>query len=182
MKCKYCNFENADGTRYCENCGASLETSSGVMDDMPDISAAPVQSSAPQQSNDQSNSYGYGQTNNGYGQPNNGYGQPNNGYGQPNNGYGQPNNGYGQPNNGYGQPNNGYGQPNNGYGQPNNGYGQQKSEKCRIRRGYNAVFQELCQFQRKIYKKRVLVRISFHHYLRNGSRYDIRCAHCYDGR
>ncbi len=124
MKCKYCNFENADGTRYCENCGASLETSSGVMDDMPDISAAPVQSSAPQQSNDQSNSYGYGQTNN-YGQSNN-YGQPNNGYGQPNNGYGQPNNSYGQPNNGYGQPNNGYGQPNNGYGQPNNGYGQQQ--------------------------------------------------------
>ena len=122
MKCKYCNFENADGTRYCENCGASLETSSGVMDDMPDISAAPVQSSAPQQSNDQSNSYGYGQSNNGYGQTNN-YGQPNNGYGQPNNGYGQPNNGYGQPNNGYGQQQYGYGQPNNGYGQQQYGYG-----------------------------------------------------------
>jgi uncharacterized membrane protein YhaH (DUF805 family) len=93
------------------------------MDDMPDISAAPVQSSAPQQNDSQSNNYGGGQPNN-YGQPNNGYGQPNNGYGQPNNGYGQPNNGYGQSNNGYGQQQYGYGQPNNGYGQQQYGYGQ----------------------------------------------------------
>ena len=123
MKCRYCNYENKEGDRYCENCGASLEIASGSMDD---ISAIPVPTSAPEtdssltvdsQSNDYSQSNNYGQSS-GYGQSNS-YGQPS-GYGQSNS-YGQSNN-YGQPNsygqsNSYGQPG-GYGQPNN-YGQPN---------------------------------------------------------------
>ncbi|HOA00184.1 zinc-ribbon domain-containing protein [Ruminococcus sp.] len=29
MKCKYCNYENKVGDRYCENCGAMLENASG---------------------------------------------------------------------------------------------------------------------------------------------------------
>jgi methionyl-tRNA synthetase len=34
MKCKYCNYENKLGDRYCENCGAMLEDASGAMDDL----------------------------------------------------------------------------------------------------------------------------------------------------
>ncbi len=122
MKCKYCNYENKVGDRYCENCGAMLEDASGAMDDLFAASKAPVDTTASEQPAADSQPTGGSQTG-GYGQNNN-YGQPNNytqpgGYGQPNN-YGQPG-GYGQPN-GYGQPG-GYGQPNN-YGQPG-GYGQQ---------------------------------------------------------
>ena len=152
MKCKYCNYENKLGDRYCENCGAMLEDASGAMDDLFAASKAPVDTTASEQSaagsqpagGGQPDNYGqqgsYGQSNNygqqgGYGQPNNygqqgSYGQSNN-YGQQGS-YGQSNNygqqgGYGQPNN-YGQQS-GYGQSNNygqqgGYGQPN-GYGQQ---------------------------------------------------------
>ena len=146
MKCKYCNYENKDGDRYCENCGASLEESSGAMDD---ISAMPtvtsVASSNGSSSVDNGQAVNYGQSNNygqptGYGQQGSGYGQSNNygqptGYGQQGSGYGQSNNygqptGYGQQGGGYGQSNNygqptGYGQQGGGYGQPNN-YGQQQ--------------------------------------------------------
>ncbi len=125
MKCKYCNFENNIGDRYCENCGASLEEASGAMDDVsampsvsPDTSADSTQTSASGQPNNYGQPTGYGQQSSGYGQPNN-YGQPT-GYGQQGSGYGQPNN-YGQPT-GYGQQGGGYGQSNN-YGQPT-GYGQ----------------------------------------------------------
>ncbi len=115
MKCKYCNYENKDGDRYCENCGASLEESSGAMDD---ISAMPtvtsVTSSDDLSSVDNSQAVNYGQSNN-YGKPT-GYGQQGSGYGQSNN-YGQPT-GYGQQGGGYGQPNN-YGQQQYGYGQQN---------------------------------------------------------------
>ena len=38
MKCKYCNYENNPGDKYCENCGASIEENVG----MNDISAIPV--------------------------------------------------------------------------------------------------------------------------------------------
>ena len=84
MKCKQCNYENKDGDRYCENCGASLEEASGAMDDLSMIPPViPTASSNNTQSAD--NSYGqsssYGQSNN-YGQQNS-YGQSNN-YGQPN--------------------------------------------------------------------------------------------------
>ena len=126
MKCKYCNFENNIGDRYCENCGASLEdAAAGAMDDVsamppvtPDTSSDSTQAPASGQPE------GYGQPSN-YGQPT-GYGQQGGGYGQPNN-YGQPT-GYGQQGGGYGQPT-GYGQQGGGYGQPNNygqpaGYGQ----------------------------------------------------------
>ena len=126
MKCKYCNFENNIGDRYCENCGASLEEASGAMDDVsampsvsPDTSADSTQTSASGQSNNYGQPTGYGQQSGGYGQSNN-YGQPT-GYGQQSGGYGQSNN-YGQPT-GYGQQGGGYGQSNN-YGQPT-GYGQQ---------------------------------------------------------
>ena len=96
MKCKYCNFENNIGDRYCENCGASLEGSSGAMDDVSAI--APVTSGDLSSSTQTPEG---GQSNN-YGQPT-GYGQQGGGYGQPNN-YGQPT-GYGQQQYGYGQPN-----------------------------------------------------------------------------
>ena len=134
MQCKYCNYENKDGDRYCENCGASLEESSGAMDDisaMPTVTSGTSSDSTSSAGNGQnvnygqSNSYGqptgYGQQGGSYGQPNN-YGQPT-GYGQQGSGYGQPNN-YGQPT-GYGQQGGGYGQSNN-YGQQQYGYGQQQ--------------------------------------------------------
>ena len=96
MKCKYCNFENNIGDRYCENCGASLEdAAAGAMDD---VSAMPPVT--PDTSSDSTQAPASGQPE-GYGQPSN-YGQPT-GYGQQGGGYGQPNN-YGQPA-GYGQPN-----------------------------------------------------------------------------
>ena len=114
MKCKYCNFENNIGDRYCENCGASLEEASGAMDDvsampsvMPDTSSDSTQASAGSQSNN------YGQPA-GYGQPT-GYGQQGSSSAQ-SGGYGQPT-GYGQQGGGYGQSGS-YGQP-YGYGQPN---------------------------------------------------------------
>lgn len=58
MKCRECNYENREGCRYCENCGAPMEVSSGYMSD---ISSAPAQNTQNQQ--------------NYYGQPDN-YGQP----------------------------------------------------------------------------------------------------------
>lgn len=121
MKCKYCNFENNIGDRYCENCGASLEEASGAMDDvsampsvMPDTSSDSTQASAGSQSNNYGQPTGYGQQG-GSSAQSGGYGQPT-GYGQQGGSYGQPNN-YGQQGGGYGQSGN-YGQP-YGYGQPN---------------------------------------------------------------
>ena len=114
MKCKYCNFENNPGDRYCENCGASLEESLGAMSDisavmpqntasgsnqstgMADVTSQPI-------NNVQSSSQpsGYGQQGGYNGQPT-GYGQQGGYNGQPT-GYGQQGGYNGQPN-GYGQP------------------------------------------------------------------------------
>ena len=105
MKCKYCNYENKPGDKYCENCGASLETSSGAMDDismasMPAASSVTMSNAYEQTGTSSAQSNPYGQTSS-YGQSNS-FGQPT-GYGQQN-GYERPNN-YGQQQYGYGQPN-----------------------------------------------------------------------------
>ena len=48
MKCKYCNYENKIGDRYCENCGAMLEDASGAMDDLFAASKAPAEPTTDQ--------------------------------------------------------------------------------------------------------------------------------------
>ena len=140
MKCKYCNFENNPGDRYCENCGASLEESLGAMSDisavmpqntasgsnqstgMADVTSQPINNV---QSSSQPSGYGqqggYNGQPTGYGQQGGYNGQPN-GYGQQGGYNGQPN-GYGQQGGYNGQPT-GYGQQGGYNGQPT-GYGQQ---------------------------------------------------------
>ena len=88
MKCKYCNFENNPGDRYCENCGASLEESLGAMSDisavMPQNTAsgsnqstgmADITSQPTNNAQSSSQPSGYGQQG-GYNSQPNGYGQP----------------------------------------------------------------------------------------------------------
>ena len=114
MKCKYCNFENNPGDRYCENCGASLEESLGAMSDisavMPQNTAsgsnqstgmADITSQPTNNAQSSSQPSGYGQQGGYNGQPT-GYGQQGGYNGQPN-GYGQQG-GYNSQPNGYGQP------------------------------------------------------------------------------